>query len=93
MLVTRRVACAVLLYPTFQCGCQVLGVTGVVSRLARALPGSIAAGLQLGLGLSLAGLGLRFLATFPRISANRLPWYQAVSLQPDEKFDLQYDLI
>jgi predicted benzoate:H+ symporter BenE len=39
----------------------VLGVTGVVSRLARALPGSIAAGLQLGLGLSLAGLGLRLI--------------------------------
>ena len=29
----------------------ILGLTGVVSRLARALPGSIAAGLQLGLGL------------------------------------------
>jgi predicted benzoate:H+ symporter BenE len=39
----------------------VLGMTGVVSRLARALPGSIAAGLQLGLGLSLAGLGLRLI--------------------------------
>jgi SulP family sulfate permease len=40
-----------------------LGVTGVVSRLARALPGSIAAGLQLGLGLSLAGLGIRLIET------------------------------
>lgn len=39
----------------------ILGVTGVVSRLARALPGSIAAGLQLGLGLSLAGLGIRLI--------------------------------
>jgi MFS superfamily sulfate permease-like transporter len=39
----------------------VLGATGVVSRLARALPGSIAAGLQLGLGLSLGGLGLRLI--------------------------------
>src|SRR5579863_6601156 len=37
--------------------------TGVVSRLARALPGSIAAGLQLGLGLSLAGLGIRLIQT------------------------------
>ena len=37
----------------------ILGVTGVVSRLARILPKTIAAGLQLGLGLSLAGLGLR----------------------------------
>jgi sulfate permease, SulP family len=31
----------------------VLGMTGVVSRLARVLPGSIASGLQLGLGLRL----------------------------------------
>ena len=37
----------------------VLGATGVVSRLARVIPKSITAGLQLGLGLSLAGLGLR----------------------------------
>src|SRR6516225_1480625 len=41
----------------------VLGLTGVVSRLARALPGSIAAGLQLGLGLSLAALGIRLIGT------------------------------
>jgi predicted benzoate:H+ symporter BenE len=41
----------------------ILGMTGLVSRLARALPGSIAAGLQLGLGLSLAGLGIRLIDT------------------------------
>jgi predicted benzoate:H+ symporter BenE len=41
----------------------ILGMTGVVSRLARALPGSIAAALQLGLGLSLAGLGVRLIET------------------------------
>ena len=40
-----------------------LGLTGVVSRIARILPGSIAVGLQLGLGLSLAGLGLRLIGT------------------------------
>jgi predicted benzoate:H+ symporter BenE len=39
----------------------VLGLTGVVSRLARVLPKTIAGGLQLGLGLSLAGLGLRLI--------------------------------
>ncbi len=39
----------------------VLGLTGVVSRLARVLPKTITAGLQLGLGLSLAGLGLRLI--------------------------------
>jgi len=41
----------------------ILGISGVVSRLARALPGSIAAGLQLGLGLSLAALGIRLIET------------------------------
>ena len=41
----------------------ILAITGVVSRLARALPGSIAAGLQLGLGLSLAALGIRLIET------------------------------
>ncbi len=36
-----------------------MGATGPVSRLARALPPTVAAGLQLGLGLSLAALGIR----------------------------------
>jgi len=38
-----------------------IGATGVVSRVARVLPATIAAGLQLGLGLSLAGLGVRLM--------------------------------
>lgn len=38
-----------------------LGVSGVVGRLARALPKSVAAGLQLGLGLSLGVLGLHLI--------------------------------
>jgi hypothetical protein len=38
-----------------------IGATGVVSRLARVLPATLAAGLQLGLGLSLAGLGVRLM--------------------------------
>ena len=37
------------------------GATGLVGRIARALPPTVAAGLQLGLGLSLAGLGIRFI--------------------------------
>jgi sulfate permease, SulP family len=41
----------------------ILGLTGIVSRIARILPGTIAAGLQLGLGLSLAGLGIRLIET------------------------------
>lgn len=39
----------------------VIGVTGLVSRLAAAIPATVAAGIQLGLGLSLAGLGVRLL--------------------------------
>lgn len=39
----------------------IAGATGLVSRIARALPPTIAAGLQLGLGLSLAGLGIRYI--------------------------------
>ena len=45
----------------------ILAITGVVSRLARALPGRIAAGLQLGLGLSLATLGIRLIETHIRL--------------------------
>ncbi|TCG03593.1 hypothetical protein BZM27_47270 [Paraburkholderia steynii] len=37
----------------------VAGATGLVSRIARILPLGVAAGLQLGLGLSLAALGVR----------------------------------
>jgi MFS superfamily sulfate permease-like transporter len=43
----------------------VLGVTGVVSRIARAMPPMIASGLQLGLGLSLAALGIRLMQATP----------------------------
>ena len=38
-----------------------IGMTGIVSRIARALPSTIAAGLQLGLGLSLGTLGIRLM--------------------------------
>jgi predicted benzoate:H+ symporter BenE len=38
-----------------------IGATGLVSRIARILPTTVAAGLQLGLGLSLAGLGVRLM--------------------------------
>ncbi len=39
----------------------VVGATGLIERLARILPPTIAAGLQLGLGLSLAALGIRLI--------------------------------
>jgi predicted benzoate:H+ symporter BenE len=38
-----------------------IGATGLVSRIARILPATVAAGLQLGLGLWLAGLGVRLM--------------------------------
>ena len=40
----------------------IAGSTGLVGRIARALPPTVAAGLQLGLGLSLAGLGIRYIS-------------------------------
>ncbi|HEV7339943.1 MAG TPA: putative sulfate/molybdate transporter [Bosea sp. (in: a-proteobacteria)] len=46
-----------------------LGVTGWISRLARVLPQSVLAGLQLGLGLALALLSLKLMATMPAIGA------------------------
>ncbi len=38
-----------------------LGMTGIVGRIARAMPPTIAGGLQLGLGLSLGALGIRLM--------------------------------
>jgi predicted benzoate:H+ symporter BenE len=37
------------------------GISGLITRLARLLPPEVAAGIQLGLGFSLGGLGLRLL--------------------------------
>jgi len=42
-----------------------LGFTGWISRLARAIPQSVSAGLQLGLGLLLAVLGLKLILETP----------------------------
>jgi MFS superfamily sulfate permease-like transporter len=39
----------------------VLGATGLISRLARVIPQSVSAGLQLGLGLLMAMLGLKLM--------------------------------
>ena len=39
----------------------ILGITGWIGRLARAIPQSVSAGLQLGLGLLMAMLGLKLL--------------------------------
>jgi predicted benzoate:H+ symporter BenE len=39
-----------------------VGVTGIAARLSRLIPQPVTAGIQLGLGLSLAGFGLRLVA-------------------------------
>jgi SulP family sulfate permease len=38
-----------------------IGATGLITRLARAIPASVTTGIQLGLGLSLAALGVRLI--------------------------------
>lgn len=43
----------------------IAGATGLISRLARIVPASVAAGLQLGLGLSLGALGVRLMTAQP----------------------------
>jgi len=49
-----------------------LGVTGWITRLARLVPQSVLAGLQLGLGLALALLSLDLMATAPLVAAPTL---------------------
>lgn len=64
----------------------VLGITGLIRRLARVIPQSVGAGLQLGLGLLMGVLGLkRMLVTpwigFPALALlvllSRIPWCPA----------------
>jgi MFS superfamily sulfate permease-like transporter len=43
----------------------VLGITGWIGRLARAIPQSVSAGLQLGLGLQMGVLGLKLILETP----------------------------
>jgi MFS superfamily sulfate permease-like transporter len=45
----------------------VLGATGLISRLARVIPQSVSAGLQLGLGLLMGVLGLKLMLETPWI--------------------------
>src|ERR1700732_2630633 len=46
----------------------VLGITGWIGRLARAIPQSVSAGLQLGLGLLMGVLGLKLMLQTPWIA-------------------------
>jgi predicted benzoate:H+ symporter BenE len=50
----------------------VLGITGWISRLARAIPQSVSAGLQLGLGLLMGVLGIKLLLQTPFIGFGSL---------------------
>jgi predicted benzoate:H+ symporter BenE len=43
-----------------------LGATGLIARVARLIPQSVTAGLQLGLGLAMGWLGLRMVADTKR---------------------------
>lgn len=59
-----------------------LGVTGWVTRLARVVPQSVLAGLQLGLGLALALLALDLMATAPVIATVTLALLLGLLLAP-----------
>lgn len=50
----------------------ILGVTGWISRLARIIPQSVSAGLQLGLGLLMGILGVKLILQQPWIGAGAL---------------------
>src|SRR3954467_3544392 len=59
-----------------------LGFTGWISRLARAIPQSVSAGLQLGLGLLLAVLGLKLILETPWIGFGSLALLFALTRIP-----------
>ncbi|MPY69187.1 MAG: benzoate transporter [Alphaproteobacteria bacterium] len=60
----------------------ILGLTGWITRLARLVPQSVLAGLQLGLGLALALVSLELMATAPAIAAAILVLLLALLLAP-----------
>src|SRR3954447_14087506 len=60
----------------------VLGITGWISRLARAIPQSVSAGLQLGLGLLMAVLGLKLILETPWLGFGSLALLFALTRIP-----------
>src|SRR4029077_8426537 len=60
----------------------VLGVTGWIGRLARAIPQSVSAGLQLGLGLLMGVLGLKLILETPWIGLGSLALLFALTRIP-----------
>jgi MFS superfamily sulfate permease-like transporter len=59
-----------------------LGCTGWLGRLARVVPRSVLLGLQLGLGLALAGLSLGLMGTAPAVAAATLAVLVGLLLAP-----------
>ena len=59
-----------------------LGLTGWITKLARLVPQSVLAGLQLGLGLALALVSLELMATAPLIAAVTLTLLLGLLLLP-----------
>jgi hypothetical protein len=60
----------------------ILGLTGWITRLARVVPQSVLAGLQLGLGLALAQVSLGLMATAPVIATVTLGLLLGLLLVP-----------
>jgi hypothetical protein len=60
----------------------VLGITGWIGRLARAIPQSVSAGLQLGLGLLMGMLGLKLIVETPWLGFGSLALLFALTRIP-----------
>jgi len=60
----------------------ILAVTGLIERLSRAIPQSVTAGLQLGLGITLALLGLKLMLGLPWIGFGILALVLVLMLVP-----------
>src|SRR5215470_9300221 len=60
----------------------VLGITGWIGHLARAIPQSVSAGLQLGLGLLMGVLGLRLILETPWLGFSSLALLFALTRVP-----------
>jgi MFS superfamily sulfate permease-like transporter len=60
----------------------VLGISGLIGRLARAIPQSVSAGLQLGLGLLIGVLGLKLILATPWLGFGSLALLFALTRVP-----------
>jgi MFS superfamily sulfate permease-like transporter len=60
----------------------ILAVTGLIERLSRAIPQSVTAGLQIGLGVTLALLGFELMMEIPWLGFGMLALVSALMLAP-----------